>query len=325
MMIPAKTRRPQNYAMRDRLILEEFLQLGERRPDRLTRRLDLSWSVWMFGIEPFEDSLARLKSNGLGFVELKGDHFGPDSGLGAPEARRLLGDVGMHVSGTCGLYSPENDLAAPSAYVRQRAIDYVRREIEFLSVVGGSYLIVVPSAVGRPTAYDAAEIARSAEALRKCGEDFARAEVKAAIEPIRSAEVSIVHSVDDALRYLDLVAHPAIAHINGDIYHMSLEEPHIGEAILACGKRLVNLHLADSNRDALGKGMIDIDVVIMAAYLAGMNQPGRYLTPEPLGPFPDPYVLANGPCDAAVMDVLVRETVTYFREREEAVRSLLSE
>lgn len=65
--------------------------------------------------------------------------------------------------------------------------------------------------------------------------------------------------------------------------------------------------------------MIDFDTVIRAAYLVGMNEEGRYVTPEPLGPFPVPYVLANSPCDVPVMDKLVEDTVRYFREREAAV------
>jgi len=85
---------------------------------------------------------------------------------------------------------------------------------------------------------------------------------------------------------------------------------------------LMNLHIADSNRDAPGKGMIDIDMVIMASYLVGMNRPGRFLTFEPLGPYPDPYVLSTQPCNVDVMERLVSDSVSYFREREEIVRSL---
>jgi sugar phosphate isomerase/epimerase len=220
------------------------------------------------------------------------------------------------------MISPENDLSSQSAYSRQNAIDYVRREVERLAECLGNYLIIPPTAVGRPTALDDSEQARSVESLRKCATDFARTGIKAAVEPIRSAEVSLVHTVADALRYLKAVDHPAIGHINGDVYHMSLEEEHVGEAILRAGSRLVNLHLADTNRDALGSGSLDLDTVIMASYLVGMNQAGRFLTPEPLGPFPNPYVLANGPCDEKVMDEVVAKTITCFREREDHVRSL---
>ena len=263
-----------------------------------------------------------MARNGIRFVEIKGDRWTADSGIPEPRLRSALSGAGISVSGACGMFSRENDLSSPSPYMRQRAIDYIRRELELLSELSASYLIVVPSAVGSPVAADSSELARSAESLGKCGEDFARSGVKAAIEPIRAAEVSLVRSVSDAIRYIEAVGHPAIGHINGDVYHMSLEESHVGEAILEAGERLANLHLADTNRDALGTAFLDLDSVIMASYLVGMNQAGRFLTPEPLGPLPDPYVLSNGPCAVEVMDALVAKTVACFRQREGVVRSL---
>jgi sugar phosphate isomerase/epimerase len=314
--------RPQNFENKSADLRLRYIQGKRSNPERFARKIDLSWSVWMFGLEPIEVSLDRLARNGLGYVELKADRWTSDSGISKRALDEALSNAGMKVSGACGMFSPENDLSSPSAYSRQNAIDYIRRELELLADFSASYLIVVPTAVGRPSHLDSYEMERSAASLRVCGDDFARAGIKAAVEPIRAAEVSLVHSVSDAIRYIETVDHPAIGHINGDIYHMSLEESHIGEAILRAGSRLANLHLADSNRDALGSGCIDLDTVIMAAYLAGMNLEGRFLTPEPLGPFPDPYVLANGPCDTRTMDALVSQSLDYFREREEFVRAL---
>lgn len=312
----------QNFEKRNTLIHLRYLRAKRENPALFSRKIDLSWSIWMFGAEPVRASFERLSGHGIRYVELKGDRWTSDSGTPTGTFREALSATGLRVSGICGMYSGENDLSSPSAYARQNAIDYIRREIELLAELGGRYLIVVPSAVGRPQATDSSEMWRSAEALRRCGDDFAAAHVKAAIEPIRSSEVSLVHRVADALRYLDAVSHPSIGHINGDVYHMSLEEDNVGEAILMAGDRLANLHLADTNRDALGTASLDLDTVIMAAYLVGMNQEGRFLTPEPLGPFPDPYVLSNGPCNVAIMDELVAKTVDYFRTRESFVRAL---
>jgi len=60
----------------------------------------------------------------------------------------------------------------------------------------------------------------------------------------------------------------------------------------------------------------------MAAYIVGMNRENRFLTFEPLGPNPDPYSLANGENEKAILDKLVNDSVQYFREREEYVRNL---
>ena len=81
----------------------------------------------------------------------------------------------------------------------------------------------------------------------------------------------------------------------------------------------VHLHLADSNRRALGEGSLDIDTVIRALYLIGYNQGHRFVSAEPLGPGSDPYVAMNGKPDKRDLDELVKKTVTYFRERENIV------
>jgi hydroxypyruvate isomerase len=85
----------------------------------------------------------------------------------------------------------------------------------------------VPSAVGRPRAYDDAEFERSAETLATHADWFAKYGVKAAIEPIRSAETSFLHTIADAKQYIRQVGHPGVAHINGDVYHMQSEESNI--------------------------------------------------------------------------------------------------
>ncbi|MCL2463903.1 MAG: TIM barrel protein, partial [Micrococcales bacterium] len=145
--------------------------------------------------------------------------------------------------------------------------------------------------------------------------------IKGAIEPIRSAEVTIVHTVADAIAYIEAVDRPGIQHINGDVYHMHTEEAYIPRAVLAAGDRLVNLHLADSNRLGLGRGSMDIDTLIKALYLIGHNAPGRYVTPEPLGPGAGPYPAMHSRQDPAMLDELVFGTVAYWREREDAVRA----
>ncbi len=57
----------------------------------------------------------------------------------------------------------------------------------------------------------------------------------------------------------------------------------------------------------------------MALYLIGYNTDGRFVTPEPLGPDGDPYPAMYGKPDQPVLDRLVQQTATYFREREAAV------
>jgi sugar phosphate isomerase/epimerase len=310
---------PQNFERKSLKIRDRFLALKKSEPKRFRERLSLSWSNWGFGMEPLQRSASRLQKAGVRWIELHGNHYGPDLGYKAGETQAILEDHGIRAAGTCGMFSPDNDLSSNRAVQRQAAVDYIRRELDFASEIGGTYLLVVPGAVGRPQAYDSSEFQRSTETLRLLGEDFQKSGIQAAIEPIRSAEVSFCHTIRDAISYLEAVDHAGIRHINGDVYHMQSGEEHIGEAILEAGDRLTNLHMADSNRCALGEGSMDLDTIIMALYLIGFNRPGCYVTPEPLGPGGDPYPAMHGNPDPASLDRLVISTVEYFRTREDEV------
>ena len=309
----------QNAQIKTEKIKKAFLALKKAHPKKLKTRLNLSWSNWGFGIEPLEDSAARLEKNGITFIELHGNHYGPDLGYKAEETKKMLRNHGIRVAGICGMFSADNDLSSNRAIQRQSAIDYLKREIEFAKQVGAEYILVVPGAVGRPVAYDDSEFERSVETLATVADLFLKSGVKAAIEPIRSAEVSLVHTIAAARRYINAVNHPGVAFINGDVYHMQSEESHIGEALKNAGDQLLNLHVADSNRCALGEGSLDLDTIIMALYLIGYNTKGHYVTPEPLGPGGDPYPAMFGKPDPALLDEMVRQTVEYFRAREEEV------
>ncbi len=309
----------QHFELKNERIREAFAVLKKNSPEKLRKRLNLSWSNWGFGREHLAKSAARLQRAGIAFIELHGNHYGPDLGYKPEETMRILGDYGIAAAGICGMFSPDNDLSSNRAHQRQAAVDYIRRELDFAAAVGAGYLLIVPGAVGRPAPYDGAEFDRSVETLRIVADHFLVRGIRGAIEPIRAAEVSFCHTIADAKRYIQAVGHAGIAHINGDVYHMQVEEAHIGEALLEAGELLTNLHMADSNRCALGDGSLDIDTIVRALYLIGFNREGCYVTPEPLGPGGDPYPAMYGTPEPEELDRLVARTAAYFREREEAV------
>jgi len=301
----------QNYELKDRDIGCRFSELPSRKAP-----LRLSWSNWSFGDEPLERSLARLAKYEVGFVELHGNHYGLNRGYAVGETIRLLKRYGIGVSGICGMFSRENDLSGISCLSRQAALDYLLREIDFAQAVGAEYLLVVPGAVGRSEKYDDGEFERSVETILLAADRFVAAGVRAAIEPIRSAEVSFCHTVADARRYIAAVGHPGVRHINGDVYHMQSEEPHIGEAILQAGTALANLHVADSNRLAPGAGSMDFATVIKALYILQHAGADFFVTAEPLGPGADPYTARSHRYQERELDAAVEQSVGYLRALE---------
>jgi len=308
--------KPQNYQLINNKIKEQFEKIKKDNPALFRKRLNLSWSNWGFGMEDLLDSARRLSKARVEFIELHGNHYGPDLGYKPKETLKILGDHNIRAAGVCGMFSNDNDLSSNSGVQRQNAIDYIRRELDFASAVGAGYILIVPGAVGRPNAYDDMEFTRSVETLSIVADDFVKHGVRAAIEPIRSAEVSVVHTISDAKRYIQQINHPGIQHINGDVYHMQVEESHIAQALINAGNMLTNLHLADSNRCALGDGSLDLDTLIMALYVIGYNNDKCFCTPEPLGPGGDPYPAMFGSPNPPLLDKLVSDSIAYFRERE---------
>jgi D-psicose/D-tagatose/L-ribulose 3-epimerase len=312
---------PQNYEAKRNGLVEKFKAKMSSNPPGKDARIKLSWSNWGFGIESLDKTAERLGKNGIQWIELHGNRYGPDLGYRSAEVNKTLERYGIKVAGVCGMFGPENDLASNSGAVRQRAVDYIRRQLDLCRETGGSYLLVVPGAVGRPTPYDGSEFDRSVETLRLVADDFVKAGVRAAIEPIRSAEVSLVHTIEDARQYIAAIGHQGVTHINGDVYHMQVEETNIADALLAADGALVNLHLADSNRCALGDGSMDVDAILMALYVLDYTDGLRFATPEPLGPGGSPYPAMFGKPDPAVLDALVAKTAAYWRQREESLRN----
>lgn len=313
----------QNYQKKNKAIDARFKEYVASHPDSMKNRMKISWSNWGFGCEELSASLDRLARNDVEYIELHGNHYGPELGYKLQPTRKMLKDAGVKVSGVCGMFSKDNDLASVSAIQRQAAIDYIRREVEFTAEIGGSYLLVVPAAVGRNTAYDDMEQHRSLESLSLVADVFVEYGIKGAVEPIRSAETTLVQTIAQAKSYIAALNCPGVSHINGDVFHMQAEEQHIASAILDAGDQLVNLHMADSQRGALGTGSMDLDSIIQALYLIDYNNGDRFMTPEPLGPGGDPYPAMYGKPDGHLLDSLVSQTVSYIREREEIIRELV--
>ena len=79
--------KPQRFASKNESIREQFDRLKSASPDRLEKRLNLSWSNWGFGMEPLAVSAQRLQKAGIKYIELRGNHYGDD--LGYPALRLL--------------------------------------------------------------------------------------------------------------------------------------------------------------------------------------------------------------------------------------------
>lgn len=302
-------------------IRERFEAKKKAHPEKFEKRLELSFSNWVFGLESLEEAVKRLAKYNVRYIELGGNYGGKDIGYQADYegTKATLDRYGVKCSGICGFFGDSNALSTNNNFVRQTAVDYIRKEVAFCKAIGGAYMLVVPGTVGRSAAYDSSDYARSVLTLRSVADVFVEEGILCAVEPINSAEVPICSTVESVQQYIKDVNHPGVQHINGDIFHMLCGERNIPEAILQAGAQLVNLHVEDSNRLPLGNGMMDLDTIIRALYLIDYNREGRFVTGEPLGPGRDSYSIMFGQHSEDYKERLVAETVQTFREREEAV------
>jgi D-psicose/D-tagatose/L-ribulose 3-epimerase len=304
----------QNFEQKNNRIREEFEKfIGE---NKVGDHLKLSWSNWGFGLEPIEESLKRLSKYNIKYIEIHGNRYGSDLGYNAKKLNKLLKNFGIKVSGVCGMVWEESELSSPNPFIRQRCIDYFKRNVELCKDIGGEYILFSPAAIGRPEKYDDFEFERVVETLKILGDVFLEAGVKAALEPVRADEVSLCNKFEDAVKIIDAVNHKGVRHIAGDVYHMFHHETHIGETLLNYGDYLINLHLADTNRKALGSGMLDLDIIIMSLYLIGYNTKRAFVSAEPLGPSSNPYYQRYGITKPEILNKLVSDTASYFYERE---------
>lgn len=315
---------PQNYEKKNQKIRKAFETAVAENPKLMDSEINFSWSNWGFGQEDLYTSVKRLSDAGINYIELHGNRYSESLGYEITKVRKVLDNFGIEVSGICGMFTPKNDLSSNEGWVRQEAVDYLKRNIELGHELGAEYFLIAPGAVGRSEALDEYEVDRSVETLSKVADELKSAGIQGAIEPIRSAETSLVHTFEEAVDYIERLDHPAIQWINGDIYHMYQEEGHFGEVIMNHKDRLVNLHLADTNRRALGRGILNLDILLMSLYAIGYSEKERFTTAEPLGPGGNPYPAMHGKPSKERLDRLVNDSFDYFRQREDAIKEKMS-
>ncbi len=309
----------QKYQEIDEAIRSQFSLLKAKNPEKLKRRLNLGWNSCLFGLEDIEKSLDRLARYSLGYVEIGGIYGGAYERYDPVKLNKLFKDYGVKCSGVCGLFYDQNCFTNPDRFIRNRAKEYVVNELALCKEIGAAYLLVVPGSTGVTQPYNATDYQRAVLALRDLADLFLESNVLCAFETINAGETPMINTIEETIGLIRDIGREGVGHINGDVYHMMLEEKHIGQAILDAGDYLVNLHMADSNRQPIGYGSMDLDTIIRALYLIGYNQDGRFVTGEPIGLGRRARALLDNVHDGAWLDKQVNDATTYFREREEAV------
>ena len=285
-----------------------------------------SISNWIYGDEPLEVTFQRLQKYGYDGVELKGEPKLYQTG----EVRKLCKKYNLSVLSIAGIYpwpTLERDIASPDEGVRKKAIDYLQNCVDLAAGVGAPLVVVVPSAVGKTSPIDSFEDEEEWIQEKERVWNYAVLSVREAakyaeakgillvIEPINMYETFLVNTAEDGLKFIAEVNSPAVK-IHLDVFHMNIEEANPAEAIRRCGKLLMNLHISDSNRMAVGDGHVDFRAIMYAL------KEIRYqwaLTLEPVPPVPDPYIATRLKKYDYLRDKYAEQCITKLKKLEEEI------
>jgi D-psicose/D-tagatose/L-ribulose 3-epimerase len=266
--------------------------------------------AWIYGGAPLDQTLGRIAAAGYDGVEIPGEpeRFNP------AEVRRLLAGHGLAPLGltaSCTVPATRRDLAHPDPAIRADAVRYIIECLRFAAEVGAPLVQMLPSGETRlaPLATQAQEWAWSVEAMQQAARQAERLGVKISIEPLNRYEAYLVTSTEDALAYLAAVASPWVG-TTLDMFHANLEEPDITRSILAAGARLLHVHVADTNRQGLGRGHLDLAAV--AAALGEIRYAGAVVL-EVMPPGPDPFCAIKDDRSPGILDGFIRESLAYLR------------
>jgi sugar phosphate isomerase/epimerase len=258
----------------------------------------------MFGEMTLEEIARRLERLGYDGVELMGDL----AAYSPAEASQILGDCGLEVLSL----TPENvDLAHPDPAVRTVAVDYYLRLLDFAAELGHP-LVSCHGYVGRirPISSLEEEWGVFVEAVRQLAERARNLDLQIVMEVLNRYEAHLVNTGAEALEFVAEVGMDNVD-VLLDAYHMNIEEASPAGALRQVGSRLGLYHVADSNRQAIGRGHTDF-----GAQLAVLDEIG-YQGPvimECTAPGPDPFAAIKDEDSLPWLETYLRESRSYLLE-----------
>lgn len=266
--------------------------------------------AWIYGDAPLDETLARIARAGYDGVELPGEPARWTPG----EVHRLLSRhrlAPLALTASCMFPATPRDLANPDPDIRRQAARYVTDCLEFAAEIGAPLMQMLPSGETRlgPVASRAEEWRWSVEVIQSVARHAERLGVRIAVEPLNRYEAYLVTTVADALAYLTDVGSAWVG-LTFDAFHANIEEPDLAGAVRAAGRSLWHVHLADTNRQGLGRGHLDLAAILEA--LRAIQYQGAAVL-EVMPPGPDPFRSIEDERSAALIDVYLAESLERLR------------
>ena len=223
------------------------------------------------------------------------------------EVVNMATGLGLKIPSLVGAWhaGEERDLASTDEEGRKRAVDYAKRCLDLGATIG-SPVYEICAAAGKPE-YPVSSTPKSIlrknfiESAREITEHAEKTNTYVAIEAINRFEghAGFLNAVEEALPIAEEIGSDHIG-VLADLFHVNMEDGPVPEIMRRAGKRLLHIHLADSNRQAPGTGHIDFLDVIRTLNEIGFD---GYLALDSIPPLPD-------------WKTLVRQTLPFMKQME---------
>jgi sugar phosphate isomerase/epimerase len=242
---------------------------------------------WMRA-EPLEVTLARLSKYGYESIEISGepDQYKPD------QVKPLLEQYGLRCWGSVTLMLADRNLVAADEGQRAASVQYTKDCIDLVSALNGTEMTIVPATVGKiaPDGPPDQEWEWAVSSLKEIYEHSQPLGVRLAIEPLNRFETYFINRGAQAMALAEAVGDECGVCL--DAFHINIEEADLYQAILDCGPRLADFHVADNNRMPAGMGDYDwrrvVDTLKQAGYDGALTT--EFVAPidrTPANPFPN--------------------------------------
>lgn len=236
----------------------------------MSLNVKLGVSTWLW-TSPFSSAdaaplFSKIAKMGYDFVEIAVED---PSLIDVSQIKQELKNNNLGVA-ICGAFGPSRDLTNDSPAIVQTGIDYIKTcldicaELEVNFFAGPMY-----SAVGKarmiPETQRIIEWIRAVENLRIVCQEAQNRNLEIALEPLNRFESDLINNVDDVLKLINDINHPA-AKICLDMFHMNIEEPNPEAAIIKAADKLVHVQVSENYRGIPGTGNANWD-----AYHSGLS------------------------------------------------------
>lgn len=268
-------------------------------------------SLVYFG-EDVAKSIDRVARFGYDAIEIVGE----PTQINAGRVAKLAHDAGIGVSSICSIYTPERDLVSPDPEGRKAAVQYVKDLVNFAETMSCPTVVVHPTACmkTKPLADRESEWRWAVESIHEAGEYAAGRGVSFSLEAWNRYESYFLNRLEQC-RALWAATGLSNGGVQGDVFHMNIEEASIPDAFRACAGVLQHVHFADSDRTAPGGALIDFEPIVEA--LLEINY-DKYISFELLPALADPFA---GGRHEEFFDRYTERAIRYVRAIEEKLRT----